>query len=80
MVSQVSNLETSAWQRSSIMGSNSEIQCKLCLLNVFWLDIVKRGKQCDTISFVNLKFQEFCRCQLSPLSDLNHCVLNTLDV
>ena len=54
MISQVSNLETSAWQRWPIVRPSSGVECKYCSSNAIWLVIVERGKLYDTISFVKL--------------------------
>ena len=56
MVSEVSNLETSAWQRKSITRSNSEVECKSHSSNPILLVIVERDKSCNTISFVKLSY------------------------
>ena len=57
MVSEVSNLETRAWQRRSITRSNSRVECKSRWSNSLWLVTIERVKSRDIISFVKLMCQ-----------------------
>ena len=56
MVSEVSSLETNPWPRRSIARSNSGVEFKSCWSSEIWLVTTERGKSCDIISFVKLKW------------------------